>query len=354
MTYPSHYEPTSLSGKGARRIGPNSYIFDDAYAGQYRFSSGPGLLSLKLQLKWYTNAGFAGDMLAQRYGRRWSNIDLKLLPGEPGLDVIKNVINGKADFGVTTGDQLILAAAGGVPLVAIGRVYQQNPLAWVSHPSAGITGPAALAGRRIGLTEVDDRHVLSALLAAGGLSIDIPTTRVTGDDLERFILGEIDAYPIYTNTQGTELDSWSASKKIVLSYLVPEELGIHAYSNVYFTTATVVNDYPEIVQRFATLVSAGWQFALKSPHRATEAVRASSNAILGDTLERSVIATLEIVRPKADGFVGEMALDGWRQTQEMLLRSTQLKAKQLMPPHVLERQFTNRFMEHAHQQLRAA
>jgi NitT/TauT family transport system substrate-binding protein len=325
-------------------------VFDDAYAGEYRFSSGPSLLSLKLQLKWYTNAGFAGDLLAKKYGRRWSNIDLELIPGEPQMDVIKTVLNGRADFGVTTGDQLILALADGVPLVAIGRVYQENPLAWVSLPSSGIDTPAALAGRRIGLTEVDDRHVLSAVLAKGGLRIDVPTVRVTGDDLERFLSGEIDAYPIYINTQGTELDAWADSHNVRFSYLVPEQLGIHAYSNVYFTTATIVNDHPELVQRFATLVSAGWQFALDSPNRATEVVRAESNTILRDTLERSVTATLDLVRPKSGGFVGEMAVEGWRQTQEMLLHSGQLR----MPTRALDKQFTNKFMEHAHQELRAA
>jgi NitT/TauT family transport system substrate-binding protein len=349
MTYPSHYEPVPLRGGSARPIGPTSYVFDDAYAGEYRFSSGPPLLHLKLQLKWVPNAGFAGDLVAQKYGRRWSNVDLELLRGEPGSDSIERVLHGRADFGVTTGDQLILALGDNLPVVAVGRVYQQNPLAWVSKAESGIDGPAALSGRLIGLTDVDDRHVLSALLDKGGLAADHPTVPVTGDDLGRFLADEIDAYPIYINTQGTELDILASTDGVRFSYLIPEDLGIHAYSNVYFTTASMVKDYPEVVQRFANLVSAGWQFSLDHPARAAAVVRAEKISISSTAVEQSVAKTLKLVRPPANGFIGQMSLDGWNQTQEMLIRSRQLD---MVTP--LERHFTNRFMWNAHERLRAA
>lgn len=118
---------------------------------------------VSLQLKWLYNAGFAGDLVAKERGF-WNNLDVDIRPGGVGVDAIKTVLSGNAEFGVATGDQILLAAERGAPLVAIALVYQENPLAWIVKTASGIKTPSDLKGKRIGLTYIDDAPLFSAMM----------------------------------------------------------------------------------------------------------------------------------------------------------------------------------------------
>jgi len=107
-----------------------------------------------LQLKWIFNSGFAGDIVAEQ-DSLWQNLKVKVAPGGMGIDPIKAVTSGKAQFGVATGDQLLLAIQEGAPVIALALVYQDNPLTWIVKTESGIQRPEDFRGKKVGLTFIE-------------------------------------------------------------------------------------------------------------------------------------------------------------------------------------------------------
>src|SRR6266496_4269469 len=80
-----------------------------------------------VQLKWLHHFQFAGYYAAVEKGfYREAGLDVTLVEGGPMVEVEKEVVNGKADFGVGT-SALLLHRAHGYDLVVLGQIFQHSP-----------------------------------------------------------------------------------------------------------------------------------------------------------------------------------------------------------------------------------
>ncbi|HOI59894.1 MAG TPA: ABC transporter substrate-binding protein [Candidatus Pacearchaeota archaeon] len=92
-----------------------------------------GLKEVSIRLKWLDQAQFAGYYVADSKGYYKDNgLSVEINPGGPNISPIQMVINGTDDFGITSGNQIILARDQGVPIVAIAVIYQKSPISIVS------------------------------------------------------------------------------------------------------------------------------------------------------------------------------------------------------------------------------
>lgn len=300
--------------------------------------------TVRLQLKWIVNAGFAGDIVAEQKGL-WKGLDVDVLPGALGTDAIKAVTSGAAEFGVATGDQLLMAREAGAPIVAIALVYQENPLAWIVRRSAGIKKPADLKGRKVGLTFIDDEALFQAMIKKEGLSDTDLTTVSVKFDPSPFLGREIDAFPVFRNTQGVELAMTLQAQGDSAAFVGPAQVGIISYSNLYFTREDFAEKHPETVTAFVQGVVSGWKYARDHPEEAAELVkrRAKDEDTPLAVVTESVRETNRLVQPDNTFVIGEMTPAGWQSTQNVLLEARLLKARQLIADV-----YTNEFVEKIH------
>ncbi len=110
-----------------------------------------------LQLQWRPQAQFAGYILAKEKGffkeAGLPEVELRwFYEGDPPL---KLVLEGRADFCTAWLSQAIALRAKGEPLVNIAQVMQKSAMMLVAHRGSGITRPADMAGRRVGLWGAD-------------------------------------------------------------------------------------------------------------------------------------------------------------------------------------------------------
>jgi NitT/TauT family transport system substrate-binding protein len=296
-----------------------------------------------LQLKWLYNSGFAGDLVA-RDRSFWQELDVKVLPGGVGIDPVKAVVGGAAQFGVATGDQLLLAAEQNAPVVAIALVYQENPLAWITADGSRIDGPSALRGRKVGLTYIDDEPLFRAMLKKVGLKAEEVTEVAVKFDVSPFLRGEIDAFPVFRNTQGIEISKqMAANGRGVARFVSPSDVGVVSYSNMYFTTADYIRQHPKIVQAFVDGALDGWSYVHKSPKDAAAIVKASDTGNTIEMIEACVAETNRLVMRGTTDSLGLMTADGWTKTQDVLLQGGILK-KNLN----LDSLFDNKFVKNWH------
>ena len=105
----------------------------------------PGLSSptetVALQLRWFHQFQFAGYYAAIEKGfYREAGLEVFLIEGGYDKDTIEEVVNGRADFGVTN-SEILLHRLKGKPLVVLAAVFQHSPLVLISRKEKGILYP---------------------------------------------------------------------------------------------------------------------------------------------------------------------------------------------------------------------
>ncbi len=127
---------------------------------------------------------------------RKQGIDLQLLPGAGGGDAMRNLLSGQADLAFTDPGSLFAALDKGEKLRVIYDIYPQNVFNVVSLKSSGITRPADLKGKKVGVYSLSSgtRQNLQLLLAQAGLKESDITLVVTGLlNFAPLIQGQVDA-----------------------------------------------------------------------------------------------------------------------------------------------------------------
>ena len=105
---------------------------------------------VRLQLKWVTQAQFAGYYAAKEkgfYGEE--NLDVTIIPGGPDIVPEQVVAGGGAEFGIDWLPSLLSAREQGAPLVNVAQVFQYSGMREVAYKTTGIKTAADLRGRKV-------------------------------------------------------------------------------------------------------------------------------------------------------------------------------------------------------------
>jgi NitT/TauT family transport system substrate-binding protein len=107
---------------------------------------------LTLQLKWVTQAQFAGYYVAQAKGfYKAANLDVTIKPGGPDINPEQVIAGGGADVVVDWMPSALAAREKGVPIVNIGQVFQRSGMELTCRKDSGIKSPADFKGKTLGV-----------------------------------------------------------------------------------------------------------------------------------------------------------------------------------------------------------
>ena len=83
---------------------------------------------IALQLRWFHQFQFAGYYAAKVKGYyQEAGLDVRIMDSKPGMDVVNEVVSGRAQYGVGN-SSLLLARQQGKPVVALAAIFQHSPL----------------------------------------------------------------------------------------------------------------------------------------------------------------------------------------------------------------------------------
>ena len=111
---------------------------------------GQALDKVTLQLKWVTQAQFAGYYAAKQKGLYGAEqLDVTIRPG--GLDIVPErvVADGGAQFGLDWLPSLLSAREQGAPLVNIAQLFAYSGMRELAFKASGIKGAGDLRGRKV-------------------------------------------------------------------------------------------------------------------------------------------------------------------------------------------------------------
>ncbi|MFV0348428.1 MAG: ABC transporter substrate-binding protein [Halodesulfovibrio sp.] len=228
------------------------------------FTPAPSYANLRkvtLQLHWQNQFEFAGYYAAVEQGYyREEGLEVTVREGGPGIVPLTQVMQGKAEFCVG-GSEMLLARLRGQPVVALAAIFQHSAATLLVRSDSGIYTPQDLAGRILEMGDMESDAEIYALLMNEGLTKDkiihVPSTFT----MDGIINKKVDALSSYLSNQPFFLKKASIPYRL----LRPLWYGIDFYGDSLFTTETLAEQDPDLVEAFTRASLKGWGYALNHP-----------------------------------------------------------------------------------------
>jgi NitT/TauT family transport system substrate-binding protein len=232
---------------------------------------------LTLQLKWVTQAQFAGYYVAKAKGFYTDeNLDVTILPGGPNVAPEQVIAGGGADVIVDWMGGAVVAREKGVPLVNIAQPFKRSGLMMICPTESGVKTEADFKGKTLGVWFFGNEYPFFAWMNKLGLN-----TAEGGDvkvlqqsfDIQPMIQKQADCISVMTyNEYGQALDAGYG----------PDNLTIFNYSDMgndlledglYVMEPTLADPAKaDAYVRFVKASMKGWQYALDNPDEAAQIV----------------------------------------------------------------------------------
>jgi len=252
-------------------------------------------------------------------------------------DAVALVGANELQFAVVSGEQVLLARAQGLPVVYVTAWYQQYPVAVVAKAEQGITTPADLAGKRIGLPGLYGANYigLEALLFSAGLSdADVTLDSIGFNQVEALATDQVQAVSVYAANEPVQLraQGYEVNEILVADYL-------QLASNGLITNEKTIAENPDLVQRMAKALLQGLGDTIADPDEAYEMskVHVPNLAEADEAVQKEVLSrSIDLWKAERMGFSDAQA---WGNMQDTLLKMGLLeKALEL------DKAFTNDFV----------
>ena len=250
-------------------------------AGAVALAAGGSALAqdaLTLQLKWVTQAQFAGYYVAKDKGfYTEENLDVTILPGGPNIAPEQVIAGGGADVIVTWMAAALSAREKGVPLVNIAQPFKKSGLLMICPKETGITTTADFKGKTLGVWFFGNEYPFYAWMNKEGISTEGGADGVNvlqqSFDVQPMIQKQADCISVMTyNELGQALDAGYAMDDLtVFNYT---DLGNDMLEDGLYAMQDKLADpaFDDKMVRFVRASMKGWDYALANPDEAAQII----------------------------------------------------------------------------------
>ena len=276
-----------------------------------RRAAAQAVTSDSLALDWYPNANHAGIYLAEARGLfAAAGVTPKIYTPADPTTTLQTVGAGRDDFGISYQTEVLLARAQAVPVVSVAAIVQVPLLVMMTLTERGITRPANLKGRSVGISGVaSDDALLSTILGADGLTLDdVEIVNVGYDLLPAIASGRVDAVTgVYWNHETLIADREGYDVSLIRF----EDWGVPPfYELVLVASETTVAQRPETVRALVGAMGAGYLAAAADPDAALTALAVASPD-LDTEIEAEAIPLSAPTWTDANGRFGVQTAERW-------------------------------------------
>jgi putative hydroxymethylpyrimidine transport system substrate-binding protein len=304
-------------------------------------ASPPAKLKVRLALDWYPNANHAGLFVAKEKGYfAGENLEVEMYTPVDPSTVNQTVAAGADDFGINYQPDLLLARAQGVPVVSVAALVQHPLNSVQTLKSSGISRPRGLVGKKVGYPGIPlNEPLLDTMLkhdgVAGGLK-EVELINVGFNLAETLINRSVDAcVGCYISHESFLIENQGHPVNIMRM----EEWGVpDFYELVMVTSEKMLDEKPDVVQRFVRALVRGYQDAAADPEAALDILLRGTDQEVDEAIERPGIRLLAPLWQDAPS-VGWQTAERWTRFAEWLYANGQIAA-----PIDGNKAFTNRFV----------
>ncbi|MFV2052116.1 ABC transporter substrate-binding protein [Aliiroseovarius sp. YM-037] len=255
-------------------------LFASAVAGAMALGAGVAQAAddLTLQLKWVTQAQFAGYYVALENGfYEEEDLNVTIKPGGPDIAPTQVIAGGGADVVVEWMPAALAAREKGLPLVNIAQPFASSGMMLTCRADSGVTSPDDFPGRTLGVWFFGNEFPFLSWMSQLGVSTEGGEDGVTvlkqGFNVDPLLQGQADCVSTMTYNE-----YW----QVIDAGLTPEDLVTFKYEDQGVATLEdglyVLEDrladeaFKDQLVRFVRASMRGWKWAEENPDAAADIV----------------------------------------------------------------------------------
>ena len=279
--------------------------------------------AVTLQLKWVTQAQFAGYYAALEQGYyEEENLDVTILPGGPDIAPAQVLAGGGADVMVDWLPSALAAREGGLPIVNIAQPFASSGLMLTCWKDTGITGPEDFKGRTIGVWFFGNEYPFLSWMSQEGISTEGGPDGVTvlkqGFNVDPLLQRQADCISTMTyNEYNQVLESGVTPEELVTFKY--EEMGVATLEDGLYVLEDNLDDpaFADRMVRFVRASMRGWEWAAANPEEMAQIV-IDNDETGAQTLDHQFSMVTEIAK-LTEGSTGELDPMAYERTVETLM-----------------------------------
>ncbi|WP_170409475.1 MULTISPECIES: ABC transporter substrate-binding protein [Ruegeria] len=232
-----------------------------------------------LQLKWVTQAQFAGYYVAKDKGfYEEEGLDVTILPGGPDIAPTQVIAGGGADVTVEWMPAALAAREKGLPLVNIAQPFKSSGMMLTCWKDAGISSPEDLKNRTLGVwffgNEFPFMSWMSQLgIDTGGKSENGVEVLKQGFNVDPLLQRQADCISTMTYNEYWQVIDAGVSPDELVTFKY-EDQGVATLEDGLYVLEENLGDaaFVEKMERFVRASMKGWKYAEEHPDEAADIV----------------------------------------------------------------------------------
>src|SRR5919109_3499958 len=255
---------------------------DEGGGGAGGTEAGGQMDKVTLQLKWVTQAQFAGYYAAADQGYyEDEGLDVTIKPGGPDIVPEQVVLGNQAEFGIDWLDNLLATRDQGGDIVNIAQVFARSGMTEVTWKDSGIDDIKELRGKKVGVWLGGNEHKLFAALTKNGIDPQKDAQIVAQPfDMNLFLNREVDAAAAMTYNELAQVletenpDTGDLYQLSDLNVMKFEDIGIGALEDGLFVREDWIHseENQDIARRFLKATFRGWIHCRDNPDECVDFV----------------------------------------------------------------------------------
>ncbi len=296
-----------------------------ALAGAMAFAAGLAQAAddLTLQLKWVTQAQFAGYYVALENGY-YSDEDLNVTinPGGPDIAPAQVIAGGGADVVIDWMPSALAAREGGLPLVNIAQPFKRSGMMLTCRKDTGIKTPADFAGKTLGVWFYGNEYPFLTWMGKLGLSTDGGPDGVTvlkqGFNVDPILQGQAACVSTMTYNEYWQIIDAGIAAEDLITFKY-EDQGVATLEDGLYVLEDKLSDPAEVdkLARFVRASMKGWKWAEENPTKAAMIVLEADET--GAQTEKHQVRMMGEIAKLTAGSNGELDEADYQRTVDTLM-----------------------------------
>jgi NitT/TauT family transport system substrate-binding protein len=235
--------------------------------------------AVTLQLKWVTQAQFAGYYVALEKGfYAEEGLDVTILPGGPDIAPPQVLAGGGADVMVDWMPSALAVREGGLPVVNIAQPFARSGMMLTCWKDSGIAEPEDLVNHTLGVWFFGNEYPFLSWMSQLGINTDgkdedgVEVLK-QGFNVDPLLQRQADCISTMTYNEYWQVIDAGVSPDDLITFKY-EDYGVATLEDGLYVLEDRLND-PAFVDRMARFVRAsmkGWAWAEENPEAAAEIV----------------------------------------------------------------------------------
>ncbi|MCB1332405.1 MAG: ABC transporter substrate-binding protein [Roseivivax sp.] len=236
--------------------------------------AGPALAAddVTLQLKWVTQAQFAGYYVALEKGfYEEADLNVTIKPGGPDIAPTQVIAGGGADVTVEWMPAALAAREKGLPLVNIAQPFKSSGMMLTCWKDSGIAAPADLANRTLGVWFFGNEFPFMSWMSQLGISTDGKGEKGVevlkqGFNVDPLLQRQADCISTMTYNEYWQVIDAGVSPDDLITFKY-EDQGVATLEDGLYVLEDKLSD-PAFVDKMTRFVAAsmkGWKWAEENP-----------------------------------------------------------------------------------------